>query len=368
MLVPRLESSNTSSSLKRTKIIVDPNGSIVYPHSLYLVSKLRGEGKVKDTSSIAKALLLFARFLSSTHTHQQDKDGNEIPAEFLTYKTLSKYEEESAVWRFAEFLKQNCRHSQSNGEEAWSSSTVKTYIGAVLGFYKWMQENCYLKNDRNNVVTHYTDAKVLDPYQDADKHDMLTHLISKQKRHYTTSNVMGMFPRSDSTPTYKKLKPMTTEDLSIYLQHIEQLPRPLSLMFKLSIETGIRIQEVTHFPVKQVGEVDLSELDVVPIYLVHTKGSKPRTIEVPLYLYEELEQYKYSKVRKANAEKRETNNSCKASHEYLFLSNRGKPYSENTLEKHFAAIRKAIQKVTPSWYYRIHDCRSTYATNWLWTE
>ncbi|KII78634.1 integrase, partial [Vibrio renipiscarius] len=147
VLTPHLDPSSIKERYKKTKIIIAPDGSGVYPQSLYLVSKLRGNEKVKNTDSIAKALLLFTRFLDSTHSNQEDEDGNEIPAECLTYKSLSKYEEEGAPWRFAEFLKKNCRHRRSDGDEAWSLTTARAYMGAVLGFYKWMQKFGYLKND-----------------------------------------------------------------------------------------------------------------------------------------------------------------------------------------------------------------------------
>ena len=118
----RLSPSNLKSRLKRTDIIIAPDGSVVYPQSLYLVSKLRGEAAVKDTHSIAKGLLAFTRYLDSTHYPQVD-DGYEIPPECLTYKTLTKYEEEGAPWRFAEHLLANCRaKAGATGYEAYSIS------------------------------------------------------------------------------------------------------------------------------------------------------------------------------------------------------------------------------------------------------
>jgi hypothetical protein len=95
---PYLSPSNLESRLKKTDIIIAPDGAIVYPQSLYLVPKLRGEGAVKNTGSIAKGLLAFTRYLDSSHHVQVDENGDEIPPEYLTYKTLSKYEEEGAPW------------------------------------------------------------------------------------------------------------------------------------------------------------------------------------------------------------------------------------------------------------------------------
>ncbi|MDK9757810.1 site-specific integrase, partial [Vibrio sp. D173a] len=153
---PYLSPSNLESRLKKTDIIIAPDGTVVYPQSLYLVSKLRGEGKVKDTGSIAKGLLAFTRYLDSTHHYQTDEYGVEIPREYLTHKTLSRYEEEGAPWRFAQFLLANCNNIEgANGDEAFSLSTARSYMSAVLGFYKWMQKNGYIKNDDQNIVTHY---------------------------------------------------------------------------------------------------------------------------------------------------------------------------------------------------------------------
>nr|MBF4322646.1 site-specific integrase [Vibrio anguillarum] len=91
-----LDPSTLKQFIKETNIIIGRNGLVVYPQSLYLVSKLRGEAKVKDTSSIAKGLLAFTRFLDSTGVEQEDEDGNIIPPEDLSYKSLTKYEEEGA--------------------------------------------------------------------------------------------------------------------------------------------------------------------------------------------------------------------------------------------------------------------------------
>jgi len=51
--------------------------------------------------------------------------------------------------------------------------------------------------------------------------------------------------------------------------------------------------------------------------------------------------------------------------DYLFISNKGITYSTNTLEKHFNTLRQLIRIEHPAWYYRVHDLRSTFATNWL---
>ena len=181
VLTPYLAPSSLKDRHKKTKIILAPDGSVVYPQSLYLVSKLRGEGKVKDTSSIAKALLLFTRFLDSTHSEQYDKSGEVISPEYLTYKSLTHYEEEGAPWRFAEFLLSNCRHRNSEGGEALSLATARSYMNSVIGFYKWMQKFGYIKNDSEHVFTHFSKV-ITGQNQDIIELDLLAHRKSTKPR------------------------------------------------------------------------------------------------------------------------------------------------------------------------------------------
>ncbi|WP_418356956.1 tyrosine-type recombinase/integrase [Shewanella basaltis] len=366
---PDLSPSNLKSRIKKTDIIVAPDGRVVYPQSLYLVSKLRGEAAVKDTGSIAKGLLAFTRYLDSTHHSQVDEDGHEIPCEFLTYKTLSKYEEEGAPWRFAEFLLANCNDIEgSNGSEAFSLSTARTYMGVVIGFYKWMQKYGYIKNNDENIVSHYTKETV---HLELNQHDMLAHTKSGYQRTYETSNIMKMFPKKQNTPAHKKLKPMHPEHKVLFNEHITSLPKTTKLIFRLCVEAGLRIDEAIHFPAHGIGNADYSDLDAVPITITHTKGSKARTVAIPIELYEELEIHKESheQIKKLNTRNELIQADSKIETvEYLFLSNKGAPYSANTLETHFSNLRKLIREVDTSWYYRIHDLRSTFATHWLWEE
>lgn len=366
---PYLSPSNLESRLKKTDIIIAPDGTIVYPQSLYLVSKLRGKEAVKDTSSIAKGLLAFTRYLDSSHHVQVDENGDEIQPEYLTYKTLSKYEEEGAPWRFAEFLLANCNNIEgANGDEAFSLSTARSYMGAVIGFYKWMQKYGYIKNNDRNVVTHYTTGTV---YHELNQHDMLAHTKSGSERTYETSNIMRMFPKKENTPAHKKLKPMHPEHKALFNEHVTSLPKSTALIFRLCADAGLRIDEAIHFPANDIGKADYSDLDAVPIKITRTKGSKERTVEIPIELYEELEIYKECHARLKNLNKRNElvqSGVILDAIGYLFTSNKGTPYSVNTLETHFSNLRKQIREVDSSWYYRIHDLRSTFATHWLWKE
>ncbi|MGR6841581.1 tyrosine-type recombinase/integrase, partial [Aliivibrio wodanis] len=91
----------------------------------------------------------------------------------------------------------------------------------------------------------------------------------------------------------------------------------------------------------------------------------------PIALYEELEVYKECNQRQKNLTRRKEQIDSQEeldTTDYLFVSNKGRPYTENTLEVHFGVLKKRIRAIEPGWYYRIHDLRSTFATHWLWSE
>ena len=110
------------------------------------------------------------------------------------------------------------------------------------------------------------------------------------KRVYEISNIMKEFPKVDKTPAYQKLKPMSFDHKELFSKHIDALPKVASLILRLCEEAGLRIDEATCFPARDIGDKDCSVLDVVPLTITRTKGSKPRTVEIPIALYEELEQ------------------------------------------------------------------------------
>lgn len=360
-ITPELLPSNKPDAIKKSKLILDPDGCIVYPQSLYLITKLRGENKVENVDTIANALLLYTRWLH--------KSG-------LTYKHLTEFEEEGAPWMFATDLIKNTRHINSTQNEAYALKTSKTYMRAVLKFYTWMHRTRILRHDSRRVVCEYSDVKVGN--YSGSQHDSLSHTYSQSKPNMkSVSNIMLRFPRSDSTPPEKKLKPMVYPDKLVFEQYLELLKPPFPLMFRLAINTGLRIDELANFPQANIGEIDIQGLDVVPVTIKKTKFGKPRTIEIPVDIYDELEIYLYSDQRMKNMKKRKEkleeafkNGEKTDTYEgdLLFISNRGSGYKTNSLECHFSTVRKEIRKDYPDWYYRNHDSRSTFATDWLESE
>jgi integrase len=55
-------------------------------------------------------------------------------------------------------------------------------------------------------------------------------------------------------------------------------------------------------------------------------------------------------------------------HGRLFVNEDGQPYSKNTIQSFFNEARTKIREAHPYWYYRAHDLRATFATDWLYEE
>jgi len=174
---------------------------------------------------------------------------------------------------------------------------------------------------------------------------------------------------------------------------------------RLKLATGLRIQELVTFPALAIRHpdpnVDKISFNISPLVGCQTKYSKKRTIEIPFDLMRELSEYKESEIRKKCMEKEygylkkqhekarkaalalwiaDRNEESdfifnefdyektKPSHEPLFYNNRGTQYSKSSFGATISNIRDGIQKTHTDWYYRLHDLRSTFDTDWLLKE
>ncbi|EGQ8307308.1 site-specific integrase [Vibrio parahaemolyticus] len=351
-IIPELATASHDQYIKEVQLILDPDGCLVYPQSLYIMSKLRGRNAVKNTKTHEQAMLLYTRWLNLVG---------------MSYTDLTEYEEEGAPWQFSTFLLENIRKVNPDGsttEAAYSVNTARAYMGVVLNFYSWLINNRYLPLSKDKVVCSFFDVKT---NSGQPQHDILAHTNSGRGHYVQTNSILRRFPRTESTSTDKKLKPMTVEDEAIFDQYVNRLEKPFPLMFWLAKATGLRAYELATFPAAKISEFAYEVLEKVQFHIspdngCHTKFSKPRTIEIPVDIFSELEAYYYSNERMENLEK------CELYHEPLFPSNKGRPYATNTLSKQFEKLRELIRTDHPYWYYREHDLRSTFATSWMKNE
>jgi integrase len=329
-IVPQLITGDYKQYIRKVQLLLDPDGCLVYPQSLYIMSKLRGESSVKNTKTHEQAMLLFTRWLDLTG---------------VLYTDLSEYEEEGAPWQFATFLLENIRKINPDGSESdgmYSINTARAYMGVVINFYGWLMYNRYMEISDDKVVCTFFNHSIKAKQS---QHDMLAHTKSGSID-IQMNSILKRFPKIESTPADKKLKPLSPDDEFIFDLYVENLEKPFPLMFRLAKWTGLRIYELATFPGAKINEIIYDGLEDVQFHIspdngCHTKFSKPRTIEIPTDIFSELEAYYYSNERMESLKK------CELEHEPLFLSNKGKAYADNTLATHFGKLRKAIRDDHP---------------------
>ena len=365
-----VKQSNTAK--KALKILIDPQGQPVYPHNLYLNSILRRHRD--NTNTAALALLSFTRHLSSIGK---------------TYRDVTDDEEESPIWLYVDYLLDNLKEVDPNtgqftSDVGYSLSTARTYTDVVISFYKWMHRYGILPIDEEHKSLEFEYVRVK---PGENKHDKLLHTRSNRPFEVQTTTLKKRFPKIQSTPPELKLKPLKPSDLTIlneYLSGLTGEAKTKSLMLRLALATGLRLEEFVTFPEVNI-TYPMEDCEVIPYTIsklqngCNTKFNKERTIEIPYELMLELDEYKHSEERSSNLKKARLTldengeqipqKGVKSTpHGRLFVSRKGLPYSTNTLETFFSEVRRGIRESHPNWYYRVHDLRSTFATTWLGEE
>lgn len=403
-------------------LIIKPNGMLAFIENTYLHWRSNSARKYKyeTLEREAMALMSFCRFC---HGSQWSNPITNI-SEQLTYRSLTGNTEQGAPSLFGDFLFDHLQEIDVETgiviKNGYAPSTAMFYVRVVASFYSWLMSSKILTinedykpyNKRQiNFVRNNKDGG----YGYIDE-DMLSHLNSNEIIKVDTSDLVQRFvnsPLTNSVEAHKKLKPMTPDDRQLFAYYLDnKAPLELSLMSKLSIEVGLRVNEVITFPESQISDAHL-DLDVIKVSIGEHNGCKtkfgtPRTVEVPSWLMEELLEYKFSDKRIATLEMKgiefdENDNQIgNKAHGRLFTSRKGTPYAKNTFQ-HFISTartylnqaindgildiaknelkdiasevqifheekRKLDHKAIPRWYYRPHDLRSTFATRWLLNE
>lgn len=344
-------------------IILDSYGCPIYPQNLFLHA-LKSEYLVKNTTTHSQALLLFTRFLSAI-----GKD----------YSDICEDPELGVVSLFCDYLIENLKSFDSTKQEiknenGFSLSTAKVYLNVIVRFYKWMHISGILRWSEQVKpfdISYYLISK-------SSNKSMLSHMY-REKVRVETNSIIKRLPKVQSSPPWRKLKPLSVDDEEIFLRFLNVRSRDVkSLMLLLSLKTGCRLDELITFPDSKVNLIygTVVMFLIGPENNVRVKNSKSRFIEVDASTMQELYEYKASNERRNNLLKagislntnlqQVSQSKLKNNiHGRLFVSRKGTPYSSNSLETYFYELRNEIRKVYPDWYYRIHDLRSTYATRWL---
>ncbi|WP_274020565.1 tyrosine-type recombinase/integrase [Vibrio parahaemolyticus] len=333
-------------------LLCDGRGRNVIPANLFLRFKAKPHSDYKTLKDYAQALLAFYRFMLINR---------------LTIYDVNSDKENGVVYKFRDFLLANLKRDTGEGNVGfYSRSTAKSYILKVVEYYNFLNASKIIEISESFVPFEYKSITVSRRKLKQNKVDSrkLGHLEKEMNSIIVlTTGLTKKFGYEQSTDPHKKLKPMSDIDMQLFLDRLDDdFNNPKDLMLKLSIRTGLRLEELITFPLSEVQEPKAEFVKCTISEIRNgckTKFNKERTIEVPFELMNELNQYRLSTVRANAINKSWLNHNC------LFVKSDGYPFSPNTLEKHFEAIRNLIMKTHPTWYYRVHDLRSTFATHWL---
>ncbi|EIZ1040479.1 tyrosine-type recombinase/integrase [Vibrio parahaemolyticus] len=265
-----------------------------------------------------------------------------------------------------------------NGELAHSTASVR--MNQIVNYYKWLMHDGYLK------IKNEKEAPFKMEFVSVQSTGMLAHISPTFT--VETSDLRIKVPKDASSKNIRPLSPLSQESLSILTQCLPNASEELRLQVLISIDTGMRIQEVATLSLNALDtatplvesehryEIVLSPQSTG----VQTKYSKQRRVEISSELLTTLNEYRTSERRikrlnKLNARleslpedksslKQETIERLELCerHEPLFVSEQGNPVTAKSIEARWTELRISIKKTSPSFIHRFHDLRSTYGT------
>jgi integrase len=264
------------------------------------------------------------------------------------------------------------------GELAHSTASVR--MNQIVNFYKWLMHDGYLR------IKNEKEAPFKMEFVSVQNQGMLAHITPAFT--VTTSDLKIKVPKDASSKNIRPLSPLNQESLSILTQYLPNASEELRLQVLISIDTGMRIQEVATLSLDAIDTAtSLAESEHrYEIVLspqstgVQTKYLKQRRVEISSELLNTLNEYRTSERRIKRVNKLNmkleylpaTASSLKQaaverlelceSHEPLFVSEQGNPVTGKSIEARWIELRTLIKKTCPSFTHRFHDLRSTYGT------
>jgi hypothetical protein len=297
-----LGKQTVSYSWNHFPLVVSGDGSLWAEASLWILSiaKKPGQPNMATLAGLATDLAVFKNFLEE---------------EQIDFKLFPKQAELRPTYRFHGNLIMLIRAGET------SASTARRQMGTVINFYKWLIASIFVNPDyppwsEKDLSIRISDDKGLD-----------VRLAKKStnlaiKAHRTDD------PHDDAILDGERLRPLTLQeqghliDALIVLRNTE-----MTLIHLIALFTGARIQTVLTLKVKHTQIEFEDDLNEVPIICgngtdIDTKGATSGTLWMPRWLYEKLRTYSCSDRALSRRLKAGSDNE----EQYLFLTNRGKPY------------------------------------------
>lgn len=313
----------------------------------------------KDLSPCSQALLAYYQFL-------EDKQ--------LAWNKFPPVKRLKPTYLFRSYLLKKIK----NGDLAHSTASVR--MNQIVNYYKWLMHDGYLK------INNEKEAPFKMEFVSVQSTRILAHITPTFT--VETSDLRIKIPKDASSKNIRPLSPLSQESLNILTKHLPSTSEELRLQVLISIDTGMRIQEVATLSLNALDtatplaesehrcEIILSPQSTG----VQTKYLKQRRVEISSELLTTLNEYRTSerrikRVNKLNAKlellpknapslKQDTIERfalCEH-HEPLFVSEQGNPVTAKSIEARWAEFRTSVKKTSPTFNHRFHDLRSTYAT------
>jgi len=315
--------------------------------------------QAKDLAPCAKAL----------HTYYQFLEDND-----LTWDHFPPVKRLKPTYQFRSHLLKQIQR----GELAQSTASVR--MNHVVNYYMWLMHDGYLR------IKNEKEAPFIIEFVSVKSTGMLAHISPTFT--VQSSDLRIKVARDASSKNIRPLSPLSCESLAILTQHLLQTAEELRLQVLLSIDTGLRINEIATLTLDALNTATplaesqhRYELLLSPQATgVQTKYSKSRQIEVSAQLLAVLSEYRTSERRLKRLTKLyeqierltdpqvsfnqatvEALQWCEK-HEPLFISKQGNPVTAKSIEARWIEFRTQLKQHHPSFTHRFHDLRSTYGT------
>ena len=253
-------------------------------------------------------------------------------------------------------------------------------MNQIVNYYKWLMHDGYLR------ISNEKEAPFKIEFVSVQNTGMLAHTMPNFI--VETSDLRIKVPRDADSKNIRPLSPLSRDALSILTRHLIQTSKELRLQALLSIDTGMRIDEVATLTLDALDTATplaesqhRFEILLCPRFTgVQTKFGKTRSVEVSSDLLQSLNEYRTSerrlkRVTKLNEKIEQLDSDtppfsqktveilerCER-HEPLFVSQQGNPSTGKSIEARWVDFRAEIQQEERSFTHRFHDLRATYGT------
>ncbi|MFT6908683.1 MAG: integrase [Oleiphilaceae bacterium] len=300
------------------KLLVDENSQPVFHVNAFLLSR-RIVDNLKDIEPLAKAMLLYFRFLATNNMEWDDLD--------------------APLDRNPIFLFRNHLHQLISGG-VYHKTTAASYLGVVRRFYMFCHRHRYI--DRL-------------PFQ--------VEGINKYGKSYTDCSIQAPSGK-------RRLKPLNGRELGYVYETWNAVSIEFRLLTLLAQYSGLRSIEAADIkkrlfviPKSFKGNT-VTEMRIGPSNNCKTKFDTDREISMPVWLIRLFNEYHESQRYKQRASEY-----CEITGDYdipAVLTINSQPFSTKTMTALWNKLSKAIRaKFDPHFNHKFHDNRATFGCNKL---